>query len=400
MLSSTHFLSMDLSRLTIAEPTAELGRDFDAPSTDATPRYSLTNDAFTVGWICALDVELAPSMAMLDEEFPNLPQILGDSNTYTLGRIGGHNVVLACLPAGTTGTNAAATAATNMMRSFPNIRFGLMVGIGGGAPDIPSDDPRKDIRLGDVVVSCPTVDSSMRIPCARSLLRVNSVTGGVLQYDFGKTMKKGRFFHTGTLNKTSTALRTGITVLRARHRMEESQVPLYIATMLEFNKKMREDFDHPGPEYDQLFKSDYDHIEGRPSCEICDSKQLLVRKPRADKWPVIHYGLIGSANQVMKHGKTREKLRKEKGILCFEMEAAGLMDSIPCLAIRGICDYADSHKNKRWQPYAAAAAAAYTKEILSVIPAAEVVSSSTVNVTNMHVCESREARTEANRLIC
>lgn len=97
---------------------------------------------------------------MLDEEYPNLPQLLGDSNTYTLGRIGEHNVVLACLPAGTTGTNAAATAATNMMRSFTNIRFGLMVGIGGGAPNKPCEDPRDDIRLGDVVVSCPTVDSS------------------------------------------------------------------------------------------------------------------------------------------------------------------------------------------------------------------------------------------------
>lgn len=144
---------------TNAGPIAKRRRLDDRP-TDPIPRYTLTNDAFTVGWICALDVELAPSIAMLDEEFPNLPQILGDSNAYTLGRIGEHNIVLACLPAGTTGTNAAARAATNMMRSFPKIRFGLMVGIGGGAPGMPDNDPRNDIRLGDVVVSCPTVDSS------------------------------------------------------------------------------------------------------------------------------------------------------------------------------------------------------------------------------------------------
>jgi nucleoside phosphorylase len=75
----------------------------------------------------------------------------------------------------------------------------------------------------------------------------------------------------------------------------------------------------------------------------------------------------------MRHALTRDRLRKEKGILCFEMEAAGLMDNLPCLVIRGICDYADSHKNKKWQPYAAVTAAAYAKEILSVIPAAEVV---------------------------
>ncbi|KAL7915295.1 putative kinesin [Trichoderma velutinum] len=247
-----------------------------------------------------------------------------------------------------------------MMRSFPNIRFGLMVGIGGGAPSKPCDDSRDDIRLGDVVVSCPTVDSS-----------------GVLQYDFGKTMREGKFVQTGTLNKTHVELRTGISVLRAHHRRGKSQIPFHIDSMLQSNRQMRGYFDHPGLEHDQLFRADYDHIDGESSCETCDRGALLVRKPRADKNPAIHYGLIGSANQVMRHGMTREKLRQEKGILCFEMEAAGLMDSLPCLVIRGICDYADSHKNKKWQPYAAATAAAYAKEFLSIIPAAEVSSSTT-----------------------
>ena len=118
----------------------------------------LTNDNYTVGWICALEVELAASEAMLDEEHPDLPCDNSDSNAYTLGRIGEHNVVLACLPAGTTGTSAAATVATNLLRSFPKIRFGLMVGVGGGAPSSPSDDPRKDLHLGDVVVSNPDGD--------------------------------------------------------------------------------------------------------------------------------------------------------------------------------------------------------------------------------------------------
>ena len=78
----------------------------------------------------------------------------------------------------------------------------------------------------------------------------------------------------------------------------------------------------------------------------------------------------------MKHGGTRDRLARKLGILCFEMEAAGLMDNFPCLVIRGICDYADSHKNKRWQPYAAATAAAYAKELLSIIPAQEVKAAS------------------------
>ncbi|KAL7934069.1 putative kinesin [Trichoderma chlorosporum] len=251
-----------------------------------------------------------------------------------------------------------------MRRSFPNISFSLMVGIGGGAPGPPSNDSRNDIRLGDVVVSCPTVDS-----------------GGVLQYDFGKTVRDGKFIQTGTLNKTCTQLRTGISALRARHQMTESEVPLYIAAMLQSKEKMRKKFSHPGLEHDELFRADYDHAEDESSCGNCDRGALLLRVPRADKNPVIHYGLIGSANQVMKHGLTREKLRLEKGITCFEMEAAGLMDSLPCLVVRGICDYADSHKNKMWQPYAATTAAAYAKEILSVIPAAEVASTSYMNTT-------------------
>jgi hypothetical protein len=68
----------------------------------------------------------------------------------------------------------------------------------------------------------------------------------------------------------------------------------------------------------------------------------------------------------MRDGVTREKLRKELNILCFEMEAAGLMDNFPCLVVRGISDYADTHKNKQWQDYAAATAAAYAKELLGI----------------------------------
>ena len=64
---------------------------------------------------------------------------------------------------------------------------------------------------------------------------------------------------------------------------------------------------------------------------------------------------------------SRDRLAKEHGMLCFEMEAAGLMNQLPCLVIRGICDYSDSHKNKLWQGYAALTAAAYAKRLLSVV---------------------------------
>lgn len=108
-----------------------------------------------MGWICALEVELTASEAMLDTEHPTLPRVGSDTNTYTLGRIGQHNIIIASLPTGEIGASAAATAATNLLRSFPQVRFALMVGIGGGAPCEPNDDPRKDIHLGDIVVSKP-----------------------------------------------------------------------------------------------------------------------------------------------------------------------------------------------------------------------------------------------------
>jgi hypothetical protein len=94
----------------------------------------------------------------------------------------------------------------------------------------------------------------------------------------------------------------------------------------------------------------------------------MDREPRPLEDPFIHYGLIASGDQVMRHSATRERLRKELNVLCFEMEAAGLIDDFLCLVVRGICDYANSHKNKLWQGYAAATAAAYAKELLSVIP--------------------------------
>jgi ankyrin repeat domain-containing protein 50 len=142
--------------ITDSEPSsAEHGRSTDSIPCAVSNADYFTNEDYTVGWICALPNELAASQAMLDQKHPDILQAEKDSNTYTLGRIGPHNVVLACLPSGTIGTNPAATAAANLVRTFPKIRFGLMVGIGGGAPGEPSDDPSEDLRLGDVVVSNP-----------------------------------------------------------------------------------------------------------------------------------------------------------------------------------------------------------------------------------------------------
>ena len=124
---------------------------------------------YTVGWICALSIELAAAVAMLDERHNPLLQDSHNHNNYTLGRIGVHNITIACLPSGVTGTTSAAIVVSHVYSTFPSIRFGLMVGVGGGAPSA-----RNDIRLGDVVISKP-----------------DGTFGGVIQYDFGKTVQEG-----------------------------------------------------------------------------------------------------------------------------------------------------------------------------------------------------------------
>jgi nucleoside phosphorylase len=317
---------------------------------------------------------------MLDEEYPDLLQAEKDTNTYTLGRIGQHNVVLACLPSGTTSISAAATAARDLLRSFPRV---LMVGVGDGAPSDPSDNPRRGIRLGDVIVSNPA--SMVREKYIYLIsLNLQKSTIGVLQYDFGKTIKDGKFIQIGSLNTPPAALMTGVSKLRELHLRKGSVIRKHVNSMLELNPAMQGGFSYPNPDDDQLFQADYDHMDSGKDCKSCNQKCLIQRKPRTSNVPVIHYGLIGSANQIMRHGVTREKLRQESGIICFEMEAAGLMNNFPCLVIRGICNYSDTHIHKNWQPYAAA----YAKELLGAIPSIQVdktpIAADAIDVSLLH----------------
>jgi nucleoside phosphorylase len=315
----------------------------------------MKHEDYTVGWICALPTEMAAAVSMLDERHATLPSRLHDNNNYTFGRIGGHYVIIACLPSGVTGTISAARVATQMLFTFTGLRFGLMVGIGGG---VPSEE--HDIRLGDVVVSKPT-----------------GTYGGVIQYDFGKTVQDGKFTRTGSLNRPPDVLLTALANLEARYMMESHEMAKYLSDMTRKFPRMATQYTRPSMQHDSLYKGEYDHPEGCRTCSQCDTGKLVDRETRYSEDPVIHYGLIASGDQVMRHGGTRDRLRQELDILCFEMEAAGLMDSFPCLVIRGICDYADSHKNKQWQPYAAAAASAYAKELLSVIPGKQVIGTQT-----------------------
>ena len=156
-------------------------------------------ESYTVSIIYAFDVEKGAVEATVDEEHGGVENIAGDDNSYSFGRIGQHNVVVACLPAGVTGKASAATVARDMMRSFP-IKAGFMVGIGGG---VWSD--KAIVRLGDVVVSQPA-----------------GMHGGVVQWDFGKMEREGVFRRTGTLNKPPRPLLNAVQGLKATHRRKGS----------------------------------------------------------------------------------------------------------------------------------------------------------------------------------
>ena len=305
-----------------------------------TPRRCLRPEDYTVAWIAALPLELAAAKKMLDEEHYPLPQNLADTNIYIFGSIGKHNVVMACLPVGKMGNNSAVTVATLMKSRFRWLRFGLLVGIGGGVPT-----NKIDIRLGDVVVSQP-----------------NQGRGGVVQYDFGKSTPNG-FKRTGFLNTPPDILLGALSEYQATNLSPDESL-----TSHAFNAKHTAGLvpDHPTP--DLLFEANYDHVGG-DLCEECSRDRLLKPTSHKNRQTMIYYGTIASGNQVIKDARTRDQLSRELGgVLCFEMEAAGILNSFSCLVIRGICDYADSHRQKKWQHYAATTAAAYAKELLLIVP--------------------------------
>ncbi|KAH7111518.1 hypothetical protein B0J13DRAFT_461972, partial [Dactylonectria estremocensis] len=335
----------DQGAATCATTRRKLAFDARTPAADAPERK--VNDDYTVGWICAIRTEYVAAQEFLDEEH-EAPEFVSpnDTNDYTLGRLGKHNVVIAVLPDGEYGTSSAASVATNMLHSFPNVRIGLIVGIGGGAPS-----EKHDIRLGDIVVSAP-----------------RDGEGGVFQYDFGKTIQDHAFQHMRFLNQPPTTLRTALTGIQARYERKGHQLEEAINDVLEKNPRLRrQGYERPQPGSDRLFKAEVPH-DSRGCAAFCanEPSNLVPRHERTEHEdnPAIHYGLIASANQLMKDALVRDRLATEKGVLCFEMEAAGLMNHFPCLVIRGICDYSDSHKNKEWQGYAAMAAAAYAKDLL------------------------------------
>lgn len=320
----------------------------------AMPRRLRSAEQYTVGWIAPLYYERAAAEILLDDvhDTPeHFEQRSSDANAYTWGQMGEHNIVIASLPAGRGDLSAATETASDLVNSLPHIRIGLLVGIGAGVPG------QSDVRLGDIVVSYPVGTSN-----------------GVVQYDWGKATvdKEEIWVRKGSLNAPPAVLLTALSKTQTDHVVHGSTVPEILRQgRRKLPPSQRVEWEHPGAASDRLFLPTYDHQDDQAdSCDACDRSGEIGRPLRRSADPEIHYGTIASGNKVVKDPETRANIAKiaGKSCLCIEMEAAGLMQKFPCLVIRGICDYADSHKNDRWHRYAAAAAAAYAKELLSHVP--------------------------------
>ena len=228
----------------------------------------------------------------------------------------------------------------------------------------------------------------------RFLLGDVIISDGLIQYGFGKQLPN-KFIRKESLGRPNTEIRAFLAKLkgdRGRMRLKDN-ISHYLTQLQNLDiEKAR----YPGVDADKLFEPTYRHKHhDLPACTLCtkcekkedevcqaalDSSCLelkcnedrLVPRQRLLKAkdisevpkPIIYYGLIASGDTVIKSGEDRDTIAARGNIIVFEMEGARVWDNLLCLVIKGVCDYADSHKNKEWQGYAAATAASCMKVFL------------------------------------
>lgn len=311
------------------------------------PQRPASRADFPLAIICALSLEADAIEALFDEYWDChvYSKAPGDPNSYSTGRIGHHNVVLAYMPEA--GKANGAAVATNCRVSFPHVKLAIVVGICGVIPFTPGPrDAHHEIILGDVIVS-----------------------QSVVQYDLGRQYPDSFEYKNtneealGRPNVEIRSLLSKLKGLRARRAFESD--------MRGFLSLLQEDLElaahYPEPGTDRLYEATYWHLDKDMSCDKCRCNGMLVPRERLRQEvpePRVHFGRIASGDTVMKSGEERDHIAKKLGVIAFEMESAGVWDNLPCLVVKGACDYADSHKAKETQNYAAATAAACTKAIL------------------------------------
>ncbi|KAJ3496400.1 hypothetical protein NLG97_g2685 [Lecanicillium saksenae] len=305
----------------------------------------LNPDDYSVAWIAPLEIEAQAALQLLDHRhLGRFPVSRGNDYVYHAGSMGGHNIVIVTLPAGQEyGTGSAAALASQVKMFFPNLWFGLLVGVAAGLPTF-ACSPERDIRLGDVLVGLPDGESA-----------------GIVAYELGKETEEGfQLLRDGrTQAMTEPIVRSAISSVKLRNDMETF---LLYYNRIRHNQHAAGTFCDPGQGNDNLSLTDDDGLE-----------RIADRPPRPDgERTRVWYGVIGSGDKLIKNAQKRNELRDKYGIIGLEMEASGTMNRIPVGVIRGVCDYGDRHKNKLWQPYAAAMAASYARALLDEIPPRDV----------------------------
>ena len=329
---------------------------------------------FEIAVICALQLEADAVEALFDKFYDRhvYGKARGDTNSYTMGMIDRHNVVLAYMP--DIGKGSAASVAASFRYSFEGIKLGLVVGVCGGVPN--GTDEEKEILLGDVIIST-----------------------GLVEYNFGRQFPD-KFIRKDTLESNLGRPNAEIRSFLARIKGRTGRMHLKNNTFTSLEALYQipgfERAQYPGVDEDKLFKPTYRHRhQNLPSCITCTKcenkgdkvciaalnmsclelkcdegklvpRDRLIRAKESivAQHPCIHFGKIASGDTVMKSGEDRDEIATKEKVIAFEMEGAGVWDNFPCVVIKGVCDYADSHKNKKWQGYAAATAAACMKAIL------------------------------------
>ncbi|KAL8329890.1 hypothetical protein RB597_005266 [Gaeumannomyces tritici] len=318
---------------------------------------------FHLAIVCALKLEVDTVSLLFDEIYERpYGRVAGDNNHYSTGRVGNHAVVLLLLP--DMGTRSAASSAAALRIAYPNVELALIVGVCGGLPRIDGDDT----FLGDVVVS-----------------------KSIFNYDFGRQYS-GEFVAKttveDTLGRAGRNVRSFLASLETEHQLGLLQRAAAgnLASLRDAAKSRsrRADYRAPRRSSDRIFAADYPHrhLSGCAACAAeafceeaaglscaalgCDEDKLLSRRDRRplDSVPRIFMGKVASGNAVLKSGKRRDEMARRHGVVAFEMEGAGTWDEVPSIVVKGICDYADSHKNKAWQDFAAATAAAVAVAML------------------------------------
>jgi nucleoside phosphorylase len=350
------------------------------------PERPERREDFEVAIICALRLEFDAVALAFDELWDSDGDIYGksqgDRNIYTTGRMGIHDVVLVLLP--TMGKASAAGTAAGLRFSYTELKLVILSGICGG---VPFPNSSAEILLGDIIIGKKLV-----------------------QYDFGRQYPDGfvvKDTDEDRLSRPDRHVRSLIATFETEHKAEQLRegVNLCLSQIQQKarDKRRKTQYDFPGRGEDKLFSPEYTHMhrsqttcgcnEQLSSCEAavaasceeleCSPSYLVSRKrieiseegesaepmrsskaASATQEPKIFFGAVGSGDTVIKSGKYRDKIAKNHGLIAFEMEGAGLWDEVPCILVKSVCDYADSHKNKKWQPFAAAAATSAVKAML------------------------------------